>query len=117
MLLCILLLAVPRTFVIDASASSVSAHVGKTGMASFAGHEHEVLARKLQGEMVLDADELSKSSVDLVVDTSSLKVSEQGEPEGDAPKVQQVMRGPEVLDIARFATIHFGSLTVAGKQA
>src|SRR3954466_7728340 len=116
MLLFILLLAAPRTFVIDATASRLSAHVGKTGMASFAGHEHEVVAQKFQGEVMLDAENLSQSSVDLVVDASALKVAEQGEPEGDAPKVQQAMRSPDVLDVGRFTTLHFGTLSAAGKQ-
>jgi polyisoprenoid-binding protein YceI len=109
-------LAMPRTFSIDGNASSASAQVGKTGIASFAGHEHTVVAQVIQGEVLLDVDDLSRSSVDLIVDARSLKVREEGEPEGDAPKVQQAMRGPDVLDVARFAAIHFGSLAVRGKQ-
>lgn len=109
--------AAPRTFVIDGNTSSAAAHVGKTGIGSFAGHEHAVVAQTIQGEVVLDLEQLSQSSVDLIVDTRSLKVSEQGEPAGDAPQVQQVMRGPGVLDVARFSTIHFGSTAVTGKQA
>ena len=108
--------AAPRTFSIDGNASTAAAHVGKTGLGSFAGHEHLVLAQNLQGEVVFDPDDLSRSSVDLIVDARSLKVSPEGEPEGDAPKVQQVMRGPDVLDSGRFGTIHFGSTTVSGKQ-
>src|SRR5207244_13399405 len=108
--------AAPRTFVIDGNTSSATAHVGKTGIGSFAGHEHNVVAQTIQGEVVLDVEDLSRSSVDLIVDARSLKVSEQGEPEGDGPKVQQAMRGPGVLDVARFSTIHFGSTRVTGKE-
>ena len=108
--------AAPRTFSIDGNASTAAAHVGKTGLGSFAGHEHLVLAQNVQGEVVLDPDDLSRSSVDLIVDARSLKVSPEGEPEGDPPKVQQIMRGPDVLDSGRFGTIHFGSTTVSGKQ-
>src|SRR4051812_24590807 len=75
-------LATPRTFVVDERASTATAHVGKTGIASFAGHEHNIVAHKLQGEVVLDEQEPSKSSIDLIVDARSLKVSEKGEPEG-----------------------------------
>src|SRR5437764_83838 len=82
--------AAPRTFVIDGNASSATAHVGKTGIGSFAGHEHTVVAQTIQGEVVLDPEELSRSSVDLIVNARSLRVGEEGEPEGDAPKVQQV---------------------------
>jgi polyisoprenoid-binding protein YceI len=109
-------LAAPRTFSIDEAKSSASAHVGKTGFASFAGHEHVVLARKMQGEVVLDAENLAQSSVDLIIDTRALKVREEGEPDGDAPKVEQAMRAPNQLAVDEHRTIHFRSSTVTGKQ-
>jgi polyisoprenoid-binding protein YceI len=109
------ILAALRMFAIDGRASTAQAHVGKTGLGSFAGHEHLVVAQNVQGEVMLDADELSKSSVDLIVDARALRVSPEGEPEGDAPKVQAVMHGPDVLDASRFGTIHFGSTRVSGK--
>lgn len=106
--------AAPRTFTIDAKVSAATAHVGKTGIGSFAGHEHNVVARDVQGEIMLDAEKLSESAVDLIIPTRSLTVSPEGEPDGDAPKVEQAMRGPSVLDVARFSTIHFGSTEVKG---
>ncbi len=109
--------AAPRTFAIDGNASSAAAHVGKTGIGSFAGHEHTVLAQTIHGEVVLDPEQLSRSSVDLIVNARSLKISEEGEPQGDAPKVQRAMRGPNVLDVGRYATIHFRSVEVTGKQS
>jgi len=108
--------AAPRTFSVDGSASSASAHVGKTGIGSFAGHDHTVLAQGIQGEVVLDPEQLSRSSVDVVVNARSLKISEEGEPQGDPPKVQRAMRGSKVLDVGRYGTIHFRSVEVAGKQ-
>jgi len=109
-------LATPRTFTIDESNSKASAHVGKTGFASFAGHEHVVLAQRMQGEVILDAQNLASSAVDIVVDARSLKVREEGEPEGDAPKVQQAMRGPHQLDVNEHRVIHFSSTGMTGKQ-
>jgi polyisoprenoid-binding protein YceI len=109
-------LAAPRTFSIDEAQSLASAHVGKTGFASFAGHEHVVLARKMQGEVILDAENLAQSSVDLIIDTRALKVREEGEPDGDAPKVQQAMRAPNQLNVDEHRTIHFRSSGVTGKQ-
>src|SRR5438067_10905134 len=81
------LLIAARTFVIDGSASTATAHLGKTGIGSFAGHEHNVDARTIQGEIVLDAEDLTKSSVYRIVDARSLKLREEGQPEGDAPKL------------------------------
>ena len=109
-------MAAPRAYAIEGNASSATAHVGKTGIGSFAGHEHTVVAQTIQGEVVLDVEELSRSSVDLIVNARSLTVSEEGEPAGDAPKVQQVTRGPSVLDVAGHGTIHFRSTQVTGKR-
>jgi polyisoprenoid-binding protein YceI len=109
-------LAAPRAYSIDAARSSASAHVGKTGIASFAGHEHVVVAQQMQGEVVLDQEHFGQSSVDVVIDARSLKVREQGEPEGDAPKVQEAMRGPGTLDVLSHRTIHFRSTQVIGRQ-
>ena len=68
--------AASRTFAIDSNASNVRAHVGKTGIGSFAGHEHEVVARSMQGEVVADFEDLSRSSVDVTVSARALTVSE-----------------------------------------
>jgi polyisoprenoid-binding protein YceI len=108
--------AATRTFVIDSNASSVHVHAGKTGIGSFAGHEHEILARSIRGEVVADFEDLSRSSVEVTVNARSLTVVVEGEPEGDAPKVEQAMKGPQVLHVARFPAISFRSRQVTGKQ-
>jgi polyisoprenoid-binding protein YceI len=108
--------AATRTFVIDSNASSVHVHAGKTGIGSFAGHEHEILARSIRGEVVADFEDLSRSSVEVTVNARSLTVVVEGEPEGDAPKVEQAMKGPQVLHVARFPAIGFRSRQVTGKQ-
>jgi polyisoprenoid-binding protein YceI len=121
-LLCLLVLAsagplaaAPRTFAIDPTTSSLFIHVGKTGIGSFAGHEHEVVALFPKGEVAADFDDLARSSLEVAVDARSLTVVARGEPEGDAPQVEQKMKGPEVLDVARFPTILFRSQKVSGK--
>jgi polyisoprenoid-binding protein YceI len=124
-LLCSLMLLLPssgsaaaatRTFKIDPSSSSVRIHVGKTGLFSFAGHEHEVVARSVQGEVGIDSEDLSRSWVEVTIDATSLTVSAEGEPEGDAPKVEQAMKGSQVLDTARFPDIRFRSQRVRAKE-
>jgi polyisoprenoid-binding protein YceI len=108
--------AASRTFSIDSKASSVQAHVGKTGIGSFAGHEHQILAPSLQGDVTADFDDLPRSTVEVLVNARAMTVSEEGEPKGDAPKVQQAMRGPNVLNAARFPVIRFRSREVSGKK-
>jgi len=108
--------AATRTFRIDSSGSSLRIHVGKTGIGSFAGHEHEVVARSVQGEVEIDFEDLSRSSVEMSIDATSLTVSARDEPEGDAAKVEQAMKGSHVLDAARFPVIRFRSQQVTVKE-
>jgi polyisoprenoid-binding protein YceI len=109
--------AAPRTYVVDPSGSSVRIHVGRGGALSFAGHKHEVAAPALAGEVVADPENLGGGSVSLVFDAGALVVLPEGEPEGDPPKVQAAMRGPKVLDAARFPSITFRSQRVSGRPA
>ena len=108
--------AATRTYVIDASASSVQVHVGKSGVFGFAGHTHEVMAERFEGRVDADADDVAHSSVEITLEASGLKVSGRGEPEGDAPKVQEVMGGAKVLDVSRFPAIRFRSRRVSGRR-
>jgi len=90
--------------------------VGKSGVFGFAGHEHEVVAGSVEGRVEGDPDDLARSSVTLSFAGAGLKVSAEGEPAGDAPKVQEIMAGPMVLDLARFPTIEFRSRQVSGRR-
>jgi polyisoprenoid-binding protein YceI len=108
--------AAPRTYVVDAAASSVRVHVGKSGAFSFAGHKHEVVAPAVSGEIVADPADLGASRVTLTFEAGALKVLPEGEPAGDAPKVEEIMRGPKVLDSVRFPAITFKSQRVTGRE-
>lgn len=109
--------AAPRTYVVDAAASSVRVHVGKSGAFSFAGHKHEVVAPAVSGEIVADPADLGASQVTLTFQAGALKVLPEGEPAGDAPKVEEIMRGPKVLDAVRFPAVTFKSQRVTGREA
>jgi len=102
---------------VDAERSRVSIHVGKAGAFKFAGHEHDVIARLLEGEVVAVPEDLGRSTVKLRFETAGLRVSEKGEPAGDAPKVQETMLGPKLLDAERHPSIAFVSTEVTGKAA
>jgi polyisoprenoid-binding protein YceI len=91
--------------------------VGKSGAFSFAGHTHEVVAPALSGEVTADPADLAASRVALTFEAAALKVLPEGEPEGDAPKVEEVMRGPKLLDSVRFPAISFKSQRVGGRDA
>jgi polyisoprenoid-binding protein YceI len=102
------------TYSVVESKSSVQIHVGKSGALSFAGHKHEVQA-PVSGTVVADPANLSGSSVDLTFASGRLRVLPDGEPSGDAPKVEAAMHGPEVLDAVRFPKIEFKSKKVTGQ--
>jgi len=109
--------ASPRAYLVDAAASAVQVHVGKSGVFGFAGHSHEVMAGRFEGAVEADSDDLARSSVAVTFEASGLKVVAEREPGGDAPKVQEVMAGPKVLDVARFPAITFRSREVSGRRA
>jgi polyisoprenoid-binding protein YceI len=109
-------LAAPRNYAVDEAKSSASAHVGKTGIASFAGHEHVVEAHRMRGEVAFDPQDFAHASVQLGIEAQSLTVRPEGEPEGDAAKVQEAMRGPDQLDVTKHAFIQFRSTNVIGRQ-
>ena len=106
--------AAGATYSVVESKSSVRIHVGKSGAFSFAGHRHEVQA-PVSGTVTADPANLSASSVDLTFASGRLRVLPDGEPSGDAPTVEEVMHGPEVLDAVRFPEIHFRSKKVTGR--
>jgi polyisoprenoid-binding protein YceI len=107
--------AATSAYTIDSAASSVMVHVGKTGIGSFAAHEHDVAAPALRGQVLADLEELSRSSVDIEVNARALKITGD-EPAQDAHKVQQTMSGPKVLDVLRFPIIRFRSREVTGQR-
>lgn len=109
--------AAAHPYTIDASRSSATIEVGKSGALSFAaGHTHEVLARAMTGTIAVDVDDPAHSSVRVTIDASALKVTGKGESASDVPKVQQTMSGTQVLDVQQYPTIAFASTSVALKS-
>lgn len=93
--------------------TSVTVQVGKGGLFSFAGHDHEIVAPASEGQVALDRADIARSSVRLVFDAAALKVTGKGEPAEDVPEVQRVMLSDRVLDVARHPTITFQSRSVS----
>ncbi len=106
--------AAATTYAVVEAKSSARIHVGKSGAFSFAGHKHEVEA-PVSGTVTADSANLPGSSVALTFPTARMRVLAEGEPKGDAPKVEEAMHGPKVLNVARFPEISFKSKKVTGK--
>src|ERR1700686_832487 len=90
---------------IDTQKSTLTIHVGKTGVFSGLGHEHEVRAPIHSGT----ADTGSHLAVEVRVDARALRVIGKDEPEKDRAEVQKTMLGSEVLDSEHHQEIVFKS--------
>ena len=90
---------------IDTQKSTLTIHVGKSGIFSGLGHEHEVRALIHSGT----ADSGSHLAVEVRVDARELRVIDKGDSEKDRAEVQRTMLGPEVLDSADHPDIVFKS--------
>ena len=90
---------------IDTQKSTLTVHVGKTGVFSGFGHEHEVRAPILSGT----ADIGAHAAVEVYVDARALRVIDKDASEQERTEVQQTMLGPEVLDSESHKEIVFKS--------
>jgi polyisoprenoid-binding protein YceI len=90
---------------VDTQKSALTIHVGKTGLFSGLGHEHEVRA-PIQSGM---ADTSSHPAVEIHIDARTLRVVDKDASENERTEVQQTMLGPEVLDSEYYQQIVFKS--------
>ena len=103
-LVCVLGVSAQQHY-IDTQNSTLTIHVGKTGVFSGLGHEHEVRAPIHSGTV----DTGSRPAVEIHVDARALSVIDRGGSEKDRTEVQKTMLGPEVLDSERHREIVFQS--------
>ena len=90
---------------IDPQKSTLTIHVGKTGVFSGLGHEHEVRAAIHSGTAFLGA----QPAVELQVDARTLRVIDKDVSDKERAEVQETMLGPEVLDSEHHQEIVFRS--------
>jgi polyisoprenoid-binding protein YceI len=97
---------------IDTAHSHLTIHVGKAGLFSSFGHEHEISAPVARGEVATAAPEF----VEFTVETAKMKVEDPQESESTRADVQKTMIGPQVLDASKYPDIHFISESVEKKD-
>jgi polyisoprenoid-binding protein YceI len=93
---------------IDTQKSTLTIHVGKAGVFSALGHEHEVRAPIRSGV----AETGSHPTVEVRVDARALRVIDKDDSEKNRAEVQKTMLGPEVLDSEHHQEIAFKSTDV-----
>jgi polyisoprenoid-binding protein YceI len=109
-------------YAVNYSDSYVVAITGKSGVFSFAGHDHAVMATKWSANININPSDLAHSNVAIELPTVALAI-DSGEARrkaglGPGPSVdevrtiQQRMLSGEVLDAAQYPQIRFASETV-----
>lgn len=99
-------------YAVDPGASRVRIHLGRAGLMKFLGHDHEIEAPLAEGRLEVVDDDPARSRVTLRFESARLSVVPGREPAGDVRKVEERMRGPEVLEVERYPEISFASTSV-----
>jgi len=94
---------------IDPQRSTMTVKVGKSGLFSAFGHNHEIRAPIASGSIVA----AGTPSVELVVDARRMEVLDPGVEAKERAEVQKTMLSDAVLDVQRYPEIRFVSKMVA----
>jgi len=103
-----------QVFVADPAASHVRIRLGRAGLFGFLGHDHLIEAPIDEGRIEVRPDAIQSSRVAFRFRAAALAVVPGTEPADDIPEVEKRMRGPEILDVARYPEIAFDSASVQG---
>jgi polyisoprenoid-binding protein YceI len=92
--------------------STITIHVGKTGLFSGLGHNHTISAPISRA--IINPQ---SKSVSITVLTKEMKVLDPEASEKDRQEIQATMMGPKVLDAQKYPEIHFTSTHVEQTSA
>lgn len=93
---------------VDVRHSWVRIHVGKAGIFSAFGHDHEISAPVAEGAL----QNCEAPAVMLRIEAGKLRVVDPGESERTRESIEQTMLGPQVLNCGVFPEIKFESTEV-----
>jgi len=100
---------------VEPQRSHLRIELGRTGLMKFMCHEHQVEAPVAEGQVEVVESDPARSSVRLRFEAAKLHLVPGSEPADDIPKVEERMRGPEVLDVTKYPEILFVSTSVKGQ--
>ncbi|CAB4242810.1 conserved exported protein of unknown function [Methylacidimicrobium sp. AP8] len=98
---------------VDPAGSKIEVLVIPGGLFGVFGHDHEILSRKLSGTISYDAPSHRLLGAEIRLPAASLTVVDPEAIPRDRKEVQAIMRGPRVLDAARYPEIRFSSTGAA----
>ena len=114
--------AMTSGYTVDYGASYLVAITGKSGLLSFAGHNHAVIATKWSAVVDMTPTDMAHSRVTISVETAGLVIDNSdarqraglgpGPGPGEIPTIQKRMLSQEVLDARRYPVISFTSAAV-----
>jgi polyisoprenoid-binding protein YceI len=100
-----------QTHEVDLATSRVRIHLGRARLMSSWATSTRSRRPSRRARRVVDGDP-ARSGVALRFESARLSVVPGSEPAADIPKVEERMRGPEVLDVARYPEVAFVSTSV-----
>jgi len=113
--------AAPGRYEVSYGDSFLLAVTGKSGLFSFAGHDHAVMASQWTARLAFDPQDLAHSSAVVVIPVSALAIDSpearqkahlgSGPSPDDVKKIQAMMLGPEVLEASRYPAITFKAIS------
>jgi polyisoprenoid-binding protein YceI len=108
------LFALPRVaragsveWTIDPARSTVVVHVYRKGALSPLLHDHDLRPESWRGTIAVDPERPESPRVEVVIDARSLRDDQSALSPADRAQVEEQVRGPDILDAARFPEIRF----------
>ncbi len=101
-----------QVYRLNPTTSRIQIHLGTAGAAGFLGHPHLIETPIKQGTFVYHPNEPGRSSVELAVDASALRVMDPKRPEKERGEIQATMQSDRVLGSKQFSAITFKSVNV-----
>jgi len=93
----------------DPASSAIHVHVPKTGLLSFAGHEHTIVATEFSASLFQRDRDLAPESISLEIKSGALLVTDEKLEEADRAKVRKNMLSGEVLSASEHPFIKLES--------
>jgi polyisoprenoid-binding protein YceI len=98
---------IAQTRPLDTAQSTITIHAYKSGVFSFAGHDHTISALVSNGTI----DE-AKRAIEFTVNTKDMQVLDPGESDKNKAEIRSTMLGSSLLDADKFPEIKFHSTDI-----